>query len=681
MAIITVTNTVDTDYGVRPVEGSLRAAIEQAQTGDIIKFSPELANQTIALERRYLIEKDLTIDASDAPGLTIDGQNEDILLQVDGDGRELALEGLTLVNGFHEHNGAALRVRSPNAQITVEDSTFSNHTALYGAAIWAKDESDVTVINSTFDGNVSTGQIDSTGGAISVFDGGSLTIQGSEFTNNEGFSGGAVSTIFADLLVEESTFTNNQSRGLSGAVHADGASIPSDPQYYKGNEPPDLEGGDIIIRNSYFEGNTARGHGGGVGIWGYDQDYVTIAGNQFIGNSVTENWNGVARGGGLRASGKTLDIEDNYFEGNRSAVEAGAVFYQGESETDITNTVFVNNQAEERGGAIVHFQWEGPGTEITNSVFRGNQAPEGGAIYKSKPTPLTIQGSEFENNSPNDFGGLEKNLVVEEAPAPVQETPQPAPQPAPQTPTTPGVIAEPVEEGADPSPLPEPVVNLKLDETTGIIAADSSPQGENNPGALVGDPQWTEGVNQGAITFDDPGDAIHLASSQDINLGIHDQRTVSLWLKADELLAPGGQKQMVYKEGGHVRGLNMYIDQGRLYVGGWNTPTSESGWQGTWLSTDQLVAGEWNHVALVLDGGDRTTDGAFRGYLNGEKFGEGAGSQLWDHAASIGLGSTNSGTLFHDGLTGSGHGLTVALDEMMIFNAALSDSQIQGLAA
>ncbi|NER80219.1 MAG: hemolysin, partial [Leptolyngbya sp. SIO1D8] len=236
MAIITVTNTVDTDYGVPSVEGSLRAAIEKAQTGDVIRFAPELANQTIELERRYLIEKDITIDASGAPGLTLDGQDEDILIQVDGDGREFTLRGLTLVNGFHEHNGAGLRVRSSNANITVEDSTFSDHTALYGSAIWAKDESDVTVVNSVFDGNVSTGKIDSTAGAISVFDGGSLTVRGSEFTNNEGFSGGAIGTIFVDLLVEDSTFVNNQSRSLSGAVHADGASIPSDPQYYKGNQ-------------------------------------------------------------------------------------------------------------------------------------------------------------------------------------------------------------------------------------------------------------------------------------------------------------------------------------------------------------------------------------------------------------------------------------------------------------
>ncbi|NER81676.1 MAG: LamG domain-containing protein [Leptolyngbya sp. SIO1D8] len=360
------------------------------------------------------------------------------------------------------------------------------------------------------------------------------------------------------------------------------------------------------------------------------------------------------------------------------------------SETKITDTVFVNNQAAERGGAIVHFQWEGPGTEITNSVFRGNEAAEGGAIYKSKPTPLTIQGSEFDNNTPDDFGGLEKNLIVQDIttppdrdaldPLPKPPAPPKVLDPLPKPPAPPKVIPEPVEDVSEPPSLPEPVVNLNLNETTGRIAADSSQQGLDNSGTLVGDVQWTDGIKQGAVTFDGPEDFIHLSSSQDINLGIHSQRTLSLWLKADNLLSPGGQKQVVYEEGGHVRGLNVYIDQERLYVGGWNTPTDESGWEGTWLSTDQLVAGEWNHVALVLDGDANVTDGAIHGYLNGEKFGTGAGSQLWEHSDSIGLGNINNGTRFHDGLTGSGHGFSVALDEVMIFNNALSDHQIQVLA-
>ncbi|MEO1445398.1 MAG: LamG-like jellyroll fold domain-containing protein, partial [Cyanobacteria bacterium J06635_11] len=103
------------------------------------------------------------------------------------------------------------------------------------------------------------------------------------------------------------------------------------------------------------------------------------------------------------------------------------------------------------------------------------------------------------------------------------------------------------------------------------------------------------------------------------------------------------------------------------------------GWQGTWLSTDKLSANTWHHVALVLDGGSSVSDDAFRGYLNGQKFGEGEGSQLWRHTGGIGLGSINKSTRFHNQTAGSGHSFTGAIDDVMIFNDALSDSQVASL--
>lgn len=135
---------------------------------------------------------------------------------------------------------------------------------------------------------------------------------------------------------------------------------------------------------------------------------------------------------------------------------------------------------------------------------------------------------------------------------------------------------------------------------------------------------------------------------------------------------------MLYEEGAGFRGLNMYLEGDQLYVGGWNRPDNQSDWEGTWLSTDALNDG-WNHVALVLDGDETVSDGAFRGYINGEKFGEGEGSQLWDHPGGIGIGSIHGGTRFHDDTSKSGNGFAGAIDEVMIYNSALDDSQIQTL--
>ena len=179
----------------------------------------------------------------------------------------------------------------------------------------------------------------------------------------------------------------------------------------------------------------------------------------------------------------------------------------------------------------------------------------------------------------------------------------------------------------------------------------------------------------GAAAFDGKGDAIKIKNSRDINLGTHGQRTISLRFQADDI--SGNKRQVLYEEGAGVRGLNIYIDKDRLYVGGWNTPSRESGWSGTWLSTklntDKVSADKWHKVDLVLDGGRQVTQDAFRGYLDGQQFGSGAGSQLWSHSGGIGIGSINSGTRFHDGITpNSGSGFAGAVDEVMIFNDALS---------
>ena len=254
-------------------------------------------------------------------------------------------------------------------------------------------------------------------------------------------------------------------------------------------------------------------------------------------------------------------------------------------------------------------------------------------------------------------------------------TPEPIPQPTPEPPPQ-----------STPQPAPQPktitreglVAALRLDETSGRFAADSSKQGRYHKGKLFGDATWTDGIRKGAVSFDGKGDAIRLNNSTDINRGIYDERTVSLWFKADNLAS--GQKQVIYEEGASVRGVNVYIDGDQLYVGGWNTPEKESGWDGTWLSTDKFSAGEWNHVALVLDGDKTVKDGAFQGYINGESFGKGEGSQLWDHAGGIGLGSIHRGTRFHNGATSGSNGFEGAIDDVMIYNNALSDSQVKTLA-
>ncbi|EKQ67646.1 hypothetical protein OsccyDRAFT_3928 [Leptolyngbyaceae cyanobacterium JSC-12] len=79
MAIITVATANDSGAG------SLRDAIARAQSGDTIQFSSTLANQTITLTSGESVipnDKDLIIDGSNASGLTISGNQQSRIFNV-----------------------------------------------------------------------------------------------------------------------------------------------------------------------------------------------------------------------------------------------------------------------------------------------------------------------------------------------------------------------------------------------------------------------------------------------------------------------------------------------------------------------------------------------------------------------------------------------------------------------
>lgn len=225
------------------------------------------------------------------------------------------------------------------------------------------------------------------------------------------------------------------------------------------------------------------------------------------------------------------------------------------------------------------------------------------------------------------------------------------------------------------------VAQWNFEESSGTQAADTSPAGMDNPGTLINGATFeATGTNLGgSIRFDNPEDYVAIEDTADINLVSHAKRTISTFFKADDIDV-AGQKQVIYEEGGTGRGLNIYLENGSLYVGGWNQ--AESNWDGTYLSTDVIESNTWHHVVLVLDAAPDSTavqPGVFSAYLDGVQFGEGAGSQLWPHPGDTGLGAVNVDTQFQDGdRVGTGvDGLVGNIADTQIFNRALSGEEIQ----
>jgi hypothetical protein len=378
MATFTVTNTANSGAG------SLREIIANAQSGDTIKFASSLANKKIVLTSGEIsVLKAVTIDGSDAPNLTISGNNQSRVFNIgDRPNRiNVTIKNLTFANGravagtLDDKNfadGGAIRIHD-FSDLVVENSNFKNNVAERGGAIRVNYGGSLTVRNSNFDGN--DGSIANDGfsaGAIATngsngepgFDPGNgfLKIENSTFTNNKGYSGGAVYSLLGPLTIEDSVFKNNESNAHGGAIFTDGAD--------KSNN--DGKGGEIIIRGTTIEGNKTKGQGGGAMLWTYESDRVLIENSKIVGNSTTYGgpYN-ESKGGGMRIHGNLT----------------------------VRNSTFANNTTDQQGGAL----WLDKGAVIENSTFSGNKAKvdQGGAITMNTPdgTPVKITNSTFVNNS------------------------------------------------------------------------------------------------------------------------------------------------------------------------------------------------------------------------------------------------------------------------------------------
>lgn len=290
-----------------------------------------------------------------------------------------------------------------------------------------------------------------------------------------------------------------------------------------------------------------------------------------------------------------------------------------------------------------------------------------------------------------------KGDVADKTSAPFINVSSPTPNPSPTnpssspSPTNPLSNPSPTNLAPNPTPNPNlpanapafpselaPVARLSFDEGSGQMGVDTSTAGKKNNGQLRNAPR-IEGKFGQAVGLNGKNSLVSIDNSQDINLGTHSEKTLSMWFKAGE--ASAEKKQVIYEEGGRSRGVNIYLENDSLFAGGW----SNGKWaQGNWISaTNKIQDDKWHHVALVVDGEKTLQPDALTAYLDGEKLGTEQGTQLLQHSDRIGLGNTNGSTRFADGTFGrqNNNGLLGGVDELQIFNDALSATQVQQLAS
>ena len=332
------------------------------------------------------INKDITIDGK---GHTIDAKNLGRIFNI-GEGFTVTLTNATLINGKADKGGAIYN----DGSLTLSDVKLSDNAAdSYGGAVF--NNGHLVVGNSVFESNdiVNRGSasVDYGGAAIYNWYDGTLTVSGSNFTNNiKNYKNGdrlvgAIATI-GDATISDSYFVNNTGR-WGGAISTAGYLLAGD------------DVNTLTVSGSTFKENGGL-YGAGIFVAGSDftvSDCVFDKNSAFgKGDMTPNNNNGAAIV--VTDTGKDITgiITDSNFTNNKAHFSGAVDICEG--KITIKNSIFVNNSAEYCAGAIaVDSQINKPAVEIINSKFDSNSAEYGGAIYNYYN--LTVVDSTFTNNS------------------------------------------------------------------------------------------------------------------------------------------------------------------------------------------------------------------------------------------------------------------------------------------
>ena len=209
-----------------------------------------------------------------------------------------------------------------------------------------------------------------------IMSSGLAKIYNSNFTNNSGCYGGAVTAlplsnqVTTSIVVDNCRFVNNTAYD-GGAMYVGWGKV------------------EFNIANSYFEGNLATG----VGSTGYTAagGALLIINNPTVTGKVSNSTfiNNTAKDG-ASPSGSAVSIED--------------------TNVDIDSCVFIGNNASANGGAVdIGDSKNGKGSTVTisNCNFTNNSASlVGGTVFADARTKLTINNSNFTENKANNGSAI-----------------------------------------------------------------------------------------------------------------------------------------------------------------------------------------------------------------------------------------------------------------------------------
>jgi hypothetical protein len=196
----------------------------------------------------------------------------------------------------------------------------------------------------------------------------------------------------------------------------------------------------------------------------------------------------------------------------------------------------------------------------------------------------------------------------------------------------------------------------KLDESSGMTAADSS--GDGNNGTLNGAPAWQSagGHLAGALSFNNISDFVDCGSGASLNTP---SVTVAFWMKPSHVAVMGPVDKLPMNSGvGYAMRLR---DTGAIWFRLGSEPGTEFDVYG---APNSYAAGVWTHVAATFD----SASGAAKLYVNGVLAAQATYAMTLSEASTHLLLAKENKTA-NEGYVGS-------LDDVRIYDHALTASDI-----
>lgn len=191
--------------------------------------------------------------------------------------------------------------------------------------------------------------------------------------------------------------------------------------------------------------------------------------------------------------------------------------------------------------------------------------------------------------------------------------------------------------------------------------------------AVNGSSRPTYNGSNFTVDFDGSNSVMTTNNHSEINTATTTQRNITVAFRTSGDIA---SRQVLYEEGGNVRGMNVYVFNNRIYCGFYNDPNGVGG------SDDPDIDQPFTSVASPVISPNTNyfvtwvfnynTNPELQCYVNSASIGTTRStSRLFAHSGAVGLGAVNGQSVFEDGsVPNSGHNFLGNIYEVMLFNNA-----------